>query len=117
MPCKQNGTKLLSVKVKLSENARSLQEMIAAKLEIHPDQIKVIANGKVLELEKPLADQGVKNNRQIMALVTEDQAGNVEDPYARIKKIRSEAEMLLKSNDSNGFFNVRILIHPTVYDP
>lgn len=117
VPCKQNGTKLLSVKVKLSENARSLQEMIAAKLEIHPDQIKVIANGKVLELEKPLADQGVKNNRQIMALVTEDQAGNAEDPYARIKKIRSEAEMLLKSNDSNGFFNVRILIHPTVSDP
>lgn len=77
--------------------------MIAAKLETQPEKIKIIANGKVLDLQTPLTDQAVKNNKQIMALVTEaSDASNAEDPYARIKQIRQEAELLLK-NKSTGF--------------
>lgn len=101
VPCKSNGTKLLSFKIKLTEDAKNLQELIAAKLEIAPENIKVIANGKVLDLCKPLDVQGVKNNKQIMALVTENDAETVEDPYARIKKIRKEADLLLQNKDSN----------------
>lgn len=105
IPSKSNGTKLLSFKIKLTDNASDLQEMISAKLESPPANIKIIANGKVLELDKPLGDQGVKNNKQIMALVTENVGGTVEDPYARIRKIRSEADVLLKNKDS-GFLAV-----------
>lgn len=107
VPCKTNGTKLLSFKVKLSENVGVFIEAIAAKLDIPTGNVKLIANGKVLDLQQPLADQGVKNNKQIMALITENDA-LVEDPYARIKKIRSEAEILLSNKDS-GFLAVRII--------
>lgn len=105
MPSKTNGTKLLSVKIKLSETAKSLQESIAVKLEVETEKIKVIANGKVLLTEKSLLEQGVKNNKQIMALLMEDESGTAEDPYARIKKIRSEAETVLKSQNS-GFLSI-----------
>lgn len=106
IPCKINGTKLLSFKIKLTEPAKSLQEIIAAKLETHPDKIKIIANGKVLDLQTALIDQGVKNNKQIMALVTEENDyANSEDPYAKIRQIRSEAELLLK-NKNSGFLAV-----------
>lgn len=106
VPCKSNGTKLLSFKVKLTEFAQILQEMVATKLEIHSGNVKLIANGKVLDLQQPLAHQGVKNNKQIMALVTENDGSDNGDPYARIKKIRSEAELLLNNKDS-GFLAVR----------
>lgn len=79
--------------------------MIAAKLLIQPENIKVIANGKVLDLQKSLLEQGVKNNKQIMAVVTEGEGGTQEDPYQRIRKIRNEAEILLKNKDS-GFLAV-----------
>jgi hypothetical protein len=107
VPCKTNGTKLLNLKIKLTEDARNLQQLIAAKLETLPDNIKVIANGKVLNLDASLESQGVKNNKQIMALVTEEKAtaGTAEDPYVRIQKIRSEAELLLKDK-SSGFLNI-----------
>lgn len=105
VPSKANGTKMLCLKVKLTDSAKNLQEMIAAKLLIHPDSIKVIANGRVLDLEKSLLEQGVKNNKQIMAVVTEGEGGTQEDPYQRIRKIRSEAEILLK-NKNSGFLAV-----------
>lgn len=106
IPSKTNGTKLLTIKIKLSETAKNLQEAIAAKLEVENGScLKVIANGQVLDSEKTLLEQGVKNNKQIMALMTEDDAGNAEDPYARIKKIRSEAETVLKSQNT-GFLSI-----------
>lgn len=114
VPCKANGTKLLSFKIKLSDNAKDLQELIAAKLEISPLKIKVIANGKVLNLETSLEEQGVKNNKQIMALVTENVSDNVEDPYARIRKIRSEAEVLLRDKNS-GFLAVGLFLCSNIF--
>lgn len=108
VPSKINGTRLLSFKIKLTENAKVLQEMVAAKLTVASNNVKIIANGKVLDVEKPLDEQGVKNNRQIMGLVSENEATNSEDPYARIRKIRQEAEVLLNSKDS-GFLSVSSL--------
>lgn len=106
IPCKTNGTKLLNLKIKLIEKAKNLQDIIAAMLEVQPNIIRIIANGKVLDLEKSLEEQGIKNNRQIMALMTDEVTGgsNV-DLYARIRKIRNEAEILLK-NKNSGFLKV-----------
>lgn len=83
--------------------------MVSAKLSVPPNNVKIIANGKVLDVEKPLIEQGVKNNKQIMALITENEAAIGEDPYARIRKIRSEAEILLNNKDS-GFLAVSFKI-------
>lgn len=108
VPCKTNGTKLLCIKVKLTENGKALRDLIGSRLEIDQNKIKVIANAKVVELDKSLADQGVKNNKQIMALVSDDVVdSSSEDPYAKIRKIRSEAEILLRSKNS-GFLNVSV---------
>lgn len=106
VPCKTNGTKLLNFKIKLSETAKTFQEMVSTKLDVGSSNVKLIANGKVLDLQQSLSDQGIKNNKQIMALVTESDESSVEDPYARIRKIRAETELLLNSKDS-GFLAVR----------
>lgn len=98
---------MLCLKIKLADNAQELQAMIAAKLSVPQEKIKVIANGKVLDLQKSLLEQGVKNNKQIMAVVTEGEDGKQEDPYQRIRKIRREAEVLLNSKDS-GFLAVSL---------
>ena len=116
VPSKTNGTKLLSVKIKLSENAKCLQEIVAAKLETPPENIKIIANGKVLDDDKSLMEQGIKNNKQIMALQTENSEVGCEDPYARIKKIRSEAEMVLKSQNK-GFLSIEDQSGKTIHLP
>lgn len=99
---------MLCLKVKLADNAQELQEMVAAKLSILSENVKVIANGRVLHPQKSLLEQGIKNNKQIMAVVTEGEGGKQEDPYQRIRKIRAEAEILLKNKDS-GFLAVSII--------
>lgn len=59
---------MLCLKVKLSDTAHDLQEMVAAKLLIHSENVKVIANGRVLNSALTLLEQGVKNNKQIMGI-------------------------------------------------
>lgn len=72
-------------------------------------RIKLISSGQVLDPEKSLIDQNVKNFQQILALIletTETDALNESNSYDRIKKIRSEAELLL-NNKQSAFFHVR----------
>ena len=72
-------------------------------------RIKLISSGQVLDPENSLIDQNVKNLQQILALIletTETDALNESNSYDRIKKIRSEAELLL-NNKKSDFFHVR----------
>lgn len=74
-------------------------------------RIKLISSGQVLDPENSLIDQNVKNFQQILALIletTETDALNESNSYDRIKKIRSEAELLL-NNKQSDFFHVRYI--------
>lgn len=64
-----------------------------------------------MDPENSLLNQNVKNFQQILALIletTETDALNESNSYDRIKKIRSEAELLL-NNKQSDFFHVRYI--------
>lgn len=113
MPCKQTvgGTKLLSLKVKLADNAESLITLVSQELKIPSNRIKLICGGKVLMPDRTLTEQNVKNFQQIMALemkVDQDEAKAENEAYDRVYKIRKDAEVLIK-NSKNDYFKVRIV--------
>lgn len=75
-------------------------------------RIKLISSGQVLDPDNSLVNQNVKNFQQILALIletTETDALNESNSYDRIKKIRSEAELLL-NNKQSDFFHVRYIL-------
>lgn len=113
MPSKNSacGTKQLSLKVKLSEKAQSLLDLISQELNIGSNRIKLISNGKVLSAEKTLSEQNVKNFQQMLALemkVDQEEAKAENEAYDRIQKIRKDAEVLIK-NKNNDYFKVRLV--------
>jgi len=113
VPCKQTvgGTKLLSLKVKLADNAESLITLVSQELKIPSNRIKLICGGKVLMPDRTLTEQNVKNFQQIMALemkVDQDEAKAENEAYDRVYKIRKDAEVLIK-NSKNDYFKVRIV--------
>lgn len=68
----------------------------------------------MLDPEKSLVDQNVKNFQQILALVletTETDALTEANSYDRIKKIRSEAELLLNNKQSDFFHVIKRHLH------
>ncbi|CAO1386877.1 unnamed protein product [Diamesa serratosioi] len=109
IPLKQigsGGTKLITIEIKLSDNVSMLQQLIGEKLLIAKEKIKLISSGQVLDPESSLVDQNVKNFQQILALIletTETDALTESNSYDRIKKIRSEAELLLNNKQSDFF--------------
>jgi hypothetical protein len=107
VPCKQTnaGTKLLDVKIKLTENTENLQQLIANETKIPPNRIKLISAGKVLAPHKTLTEQNIKNYQQILALELSDESKAVaeDQAYDRIQKIRMDAEKLLKNNNQDYF--------------
>lgn len=108
VPCKKassGGTKLLSIKIKLDESAQHLMTLISSELKLdNSNSIKLISSGRVLDSQKTLNDQNVKNFQQILAVETSDEDSRSEDKnYSRITKIRRDAEVLLKKNGSDYF--------------
>ncbi|XP_070495541.1 NEDD8 ultimate buster 1-like [Chironomus tepperi] len=110
VPCKRSvgGTKLLSLKVKLADNAESLITLVSQELNIPSNRIKLISGGKVLIPDRTLMEQNVKNFQQIMALemkVDQDEAKAENEAYDRVQKIRKDAEILIK-NSKNDYFKL-----------
>lgn len=109
VPCKSGGTKLLTIKIKLDEIAQNLLTLIRNELEVQSiNAIKLISAGRVLDPQRTLNEQNVKNFQQILAVETkEDESKSEDKSYNRIAKIRKDAETLLK-NGSSDYFKVKI---------
>jgi hypothetical protein len=105
----KRGARLFDIKVKLTENAADLRALISSELDIGDiHRLKLISGGRVLDAERNLRDQNVKNFQQILVLeinIDREQASSESEPYDRIQKIRKDAEVLLKNKNSN-YFNV-----------
>ncbi|CAG9803330.1 unnamed protein product [Chironomus riparius] len=110
VPCNRSagGTKLLSLKVKLSDMTESLLTLVSEELNIPSNRIKLISGGRVLIHQKTLTEQNVKNFQQIMALemkIDQDEAKAETEIYDRVLKIRKDAEVLIK-NSKNDYFKL-----------
>jgi Ubiquitin-like domain len=103
------GTRLISVNIKLTDIGVDLQKLVAEKLETSSSRVKLIANGKVLDLFKTMDAQNVKNNQQLMALLlteSEEEAEKEDKMYDKLRKIREDALTLINSNKDRGFMHV-----------
>ncbi|KAI9582644.1 NEDD8 ultimate buster 1-like [Glossina fuscipes] len=99
----RTGTEsIVEVKCPLTSLGSVLQKNIAKILDIdEPDRIKCISAGKILDPCQSLTDQGIKNNQQLMLIISE--AGKEEQMqefvmHARIQKIKEDVETIVDSN-------------------
>lgn len=117
VPCKKSsgGTKLLTVKIKLTEPTSNLMTSIGNEM-VTQNSIKLISSGRVLDPEKSLAEQNIKNFQQILALESKNETDAENQTYNRVTKIRKDAELLMKSKHSS-FFKLEDKNGETVYLP
>lgn len=100
VPATKYGTQLLSLEISLDESAKILGNLIAEKLKIEKQIVRVIAAGRVLDEVRSLKEQNVSNNQQLMALIsTEDTSDN--STYDRAARIKRDAEQLVNDKKSS----------------
>lgn len=104
VPCKQSsgGTKLLTIKIKLTDSVENLITLIAIEIKTQ-NSIKLISSGRVLDPQKSLAEQNIKNFQQILALESKDEKNSDNQTYNRITKIRKDAETLMRGKSYDFF--------------
>ncbi|XP_014102311.1 NEDD8 ultimate buster 1 isoform X1 [Bactrocera oleae] len=98
----QEGTQnMLEVKCDLNALGKDLQGSIAEKLQLNdPNRVKCISAGKIIDPDKTLNAQGLKNNQQLMVIISEldrDETNSKEAMYDRIRKIKMDVEAIVDS--------------------
>ncbi|KAH8336725.1 NEDD8 ultimate buster 1 isoform X1 [Drosophila kikkawai] len=103
-------TTMQDVKCDLNSLGSDLQAAIAAKLQL-PDSnhVKCIAAGKMVASNATLASQQLKNNQQLIVIVTGRGDNQNEALYDRINRIKADVEavvssqnQLMEMEDQNG---------------
>ncbi|XP_065364111.1 NEDD8 ultimate buster 1-like [Calliphora vicina] len=100
----QQGTQnIIEVKCALKALGSELQTIVAKSLDIiDPSRIKCISAGKIIDPERSLEIQNIKNNQQLMVIISEVDRGveqNQEDAmYDRIRKIKMDVESIVDSS-------------------
>lgn len=99
---------ILEIKCPLNAMGHELLQKIANKLELkNKSQVKCIAAGKIVKPDSTLISQDLKNNQQLMVIISQLDRGhsaNNEAMYDRIKKIKMDVEALVDSK--RHFFEV-----------
>ncbi|XP_067636364.1 NEDD8 ultimate buster 1 [Eurosta solidaginis] len=98
----QEGTQnVLEVKCALNALGSELQKVIAEKLLLSdPNRVKCISSGKIIDQEKTLESQGIKNNQQLMVIISDvdrSESKSTEAMYDRIRKIKMDVEAIVDS--------------------
>lgn len=63
-------------------------------------RVKIIASGRVVELDKTLASQSIVNNQQLMAVILDERSEKdktSQDIYDRVQKAREDAQLFINS--------------------
>uniref|UniRef100_A0A1A9ZNF3 UBA domain-containing protein n=1 Tax=Glossina pallidipes TaxID=7398 RepID=A0A1A9ZNF3_GLOPL len=99
----RRGTEsIVEVKCPLTSLGGVLQKNIAKILDIdEPDRIKCISAGKILDPCQSLTDQGIKNNQQLMLIISEASKKEQMQGFVvhdRIQKIKQDVETIVDSN-------------------
>ncbi|XP_075156008.1 NEDD8 ultimate buster 1 [Haematobia irritans] len=99
----QGTQSIIEVKCPLSSLGSELNAKIAQLLHIvDANRVKCIASGRIVDADKTLDIQGLKNNQQLMVIISEvDKAAaqNEEEAmYDRIRKIKKDVEAIVDSS-------------------
>lgn len=100
---RQGTQNIVEVKCALKALGSELQSIVAESLDVvDPSRIKCISAGKIIDPDKTLEIQNVKNNQQIMVVISEvdnNAEQNHEDAmYDRIRKIKMDVESIVDSS-------------------
>ncbi|KAH8252630.1 hypothetical protein KR032_000871 [Drosophila birchii] len=103
-------TTMQDVKCDLNALGSDLQAAIAAKLQLtDANHVKCIAGGKMVASSATLASQQLKNNQQLIVIVTGRGDNQNEALYERINRIKADVEavvssqnQLMEMEDQNG---------------
>uniref|UniRef100_A0A1A9WA10 UBA domain-containing protein n=1 Tax=Glossina brevipalpis TaxID=37001 RepID=A0A1A9WA10_9MUSC len=99
---RQSTQSIVEVKCPLSSLGSELQKNIAQILNIEdPTRIKCISAGKIVNPEQTLLHQDIKNNQQLMVIISElDKKEQMEEDvmHDRIQKIKKDVETIVDSN-------------------
>ncbi|XP_053947894.1 NEDD8 ultimate buster 1-like [Anastrepha ludens] len=98
----QGGTQnVLEVKCPLNALGKELQKNIAEKLQLTDSNcVKCISSGKIIDPERTLEAQGIKNNQQLMVIISEadrNESNSKEAMYDRIRNIKMDVEAIVDS--------------------
>lgn len=100
---RQGTQNIIEIKCPLLALGSELHSKIAQALDIvDANRIKCISSGKIVDPDKSLDVQGLKNNQQLMVIVSEvdkTSTQNQEDAmYDRIRKIKMDVEAIVDSS-------------------
>lgn len=110
----QQGTQtIVEIKCPLSGLGSDLHAKIAQSLDIvDASRVKCISLGRIIDPDRTLEAQGLKNNQQLMVIISEvdkTAAQNHEDAmYDRIRKIKMDVEAIVDS--SQQLFEVCVCV-------
>ncbi|KAL9882660.1 NEDD8 ultimate buster 1 [Glossina fuscipes fuscipes] len=98
----QGTQSIVEVKCPLSFLGSELQKNVAKALNIEDAaRIKCISAGKIVNPEQTLIDQNIKNNQQLMVIISEvDKQEHMQENvmHDRIQKIKKDVEAIVDSN-------------------
>ncbi|KAM7348693.1 NEDD8 ultimate buster 1 isoform 2-T2 [Cochliomyia hominivorax] len=100
----QQGTQnIIEVKCALKSLGSELQAIIAKSLDIiDASRIKCISAGKILDSDRSLENQNLKNNQQLMVIISDVDKSNgqnhEDNMYDRIRKIKMDVEAIVDSS-------------------
>uniref|UniRef100_A0A1I8NVK4 UBA domain-containing protein n=1 Tax=Stomoxys calcitrans TaxID=35570 RepID=A0A1I8NVK4_STOCA len=100
----QQGTQnIVEVKCPLTSLGDELHTKIAQALDIiDSNRVKCIASGKIVDSRRTLDSQGLKNNQQLMVIISEVDKTAVQNQeeamYDRIRKIKMDVEAIVDSS-------------------
>ncbi|KAL9879593.1 NEDD8 ultimate buster 1-like [Glossina fuscipes] len=98
----QGTQSIVEVKCPLSFLGSELQKNVAKALNIeNAARIKCISAGKIVNPEQTLIDQNIKNNQQLMVIISEvDKQEHMQENvmHDRIQKIKKDVEAIVDSN-------------------
>ncbi|CAG9128598.1 unnamed protein product [Plutella xylostella] len=94
--------KNLSIQKKLNILGSELIEAVATEINVDQSRVKLIVNGKVVKPQPTIAEQGIQNGAQVMALVlaeTPEAIKEEDNMYLEMKATRDDATLLSECVD------------------
>lgn len=108
-PTQGAANRHFDVKCKTAEPALELAKLVAEQVQTDVGRIKLVSAGRVLHLDRTLAEQNVRNGATVMALVmiqSAEAAQQESNTFDRVHKIRSDAEKIIDGNERSDFLSL-----------
>ncbi|KAH8382832.1 hypothetical protein KR009_005504 [Drosophila setifemur] len=95
----KGGTaQMVDIKCPLEGLGSDLQKAVAKRLNLSdPTHVKCISGGRIIDGQKSLSVQGLKNNQQLMVVVGRQEQG--QNLHERIQGIRADVELIVNADN------------------